>query len=64
MKETHLNSLIVAFEQYVKLMTKISNTIPPNDLQARALAFDEIYVLSVSMMDKIRHDLALIKNEE
>ena len=65
MKETQLNSLITAFEQYFKLMAKIADSLPPaHDVEARAKAFDEIYVLSASMMDKIRHDLALIKGEE
>jgi len=65
MNEERLYSLIAAFEKYVGILNKINDSLPPpSDIQARALAFNEIYVLSASMMDKIRHELELIKNEE
>ena len=65
MNEERLYSLIAAFEKYVAMLVKINDSLPPpHDIQARALAFDQIYVLSVSMMDKIRHDLVLIKGKE
>jgi len=61
MNEESLYSLIAAFEKYVEMLVKINDSLPPpSDLQARALAYNQIYVLSVSMMDKIRHELALI----
>lgn len=64
MNEERLYSLIAAFEKYVGMLIKINDSLPaPHDTEARAKAFDQIYVLSVSMTDKIRHDRALIKGE-
>jgi len=65
MNEERLYSLIAAFEKYVAMLVKINDSLPPpHDIEARAKAFDQIYVLSVSMMDKIRHELELMKNAE
>ena len=65
MNEERLYSLIAAFEKYVGMLVKINDSLPPaHDIEARAKAFDQIYVLSVSMMGKIRHDLLLIKDKE
>jgi len=64
MNEERLYSLIAAFEKYVEMLVKINDSLPaPHDIEARAKAYDQIYVLSVSMMDKIGHDLALIKSK-
>ena len=47
------------------MLVKINDSLPPpNDIEARALAYDQIYVLSVSMMDKIRYELSLIKDKK
>jgi len=65
MNEERLYSLIAAFEKYVAMLVKINDSLPPpNDLQARAKTFNQIYVLSVSMMDKINHDLKLMRASE
>ena len=65
MNDERLYSLIAAFEKYVGMLVRINDSLPPAlDIEARAKTFDQIYVLSVSMMDKIRHDLALIKGKE
>ncbi len=67
MNEERLYSLIAAFEQYAKLMAELNNSIHEQKLQsyeAYEAAFNRAFALSASMMDKIKHDLALIKSEE
>jgi len=49
MNEERLCSLIAAFEKYVEMLVKINDSLPPpHDTEARAKAYDQIYVLSVS----------------
>lgn len=67
MKETQLYSLIAAFERYAKLMAELNDSIHQQKLQsyeAYENTFNRAFALSASMMDKIKHDLSLIKNKE
>ncbi len=67
MNEIQLDSLVAAFEQYAKLMAELNDSIHQQKMQsyeAYETAFNRAFALSASMMDKIKHDLELIKSEE
>jgi len=65
MNEIQLYSLIAAFEKYAELMAELNDSVHQQKMQsyeAYEAAFNRAFALSASMMDKIRHDLVLIKD--